>query len=86
MRSGAGHEGAGAKPARRKDGSKAAQRHHQMLVPELAPVIRALQQTHLWADRAVIALLYRLIPKVCRVRLRLIVSPDTVLRSLMDLA
>jgi putative transposase len=38
-----------------------------------------------WAGRAVIALLYRLIPKVCRVRMRLIVSPDTVLRWHRDL-
>lgn len=38
-----------------------------------------------WADRAVIALLHRLIPKARRVRLRLIVTPDTVLRWHRDL-
>jgi putative transposase len=38
-----------------------------------------------WADRALIALLHRLIPKARRVRLRLIVAPDTVLRWHRDL-
>jgi putative transposase len=39
-----------------------------------------------WADRALLAILLGVIPRARRHGLRMLVTPDTILRSLMDLS
>jgi putative transposase len=58
---------------------------HQLAVLQCQLTVTGKRPKLNWADRAVIALLYRLILQVRRVRMRLIVSPGTVLRWHRDL-
>jgi transposase len=53
---------------------------HQLAVLQRQLTVTGKRPKLNWADLAVIALLHTLIPKARRVRLRLIVTPDTVLR------
>jgi putative transposase len=58
---------------------------HQLAVLQRQLVSAGRRPRPDWADRAVIALLVSLVPKARRARLRLIVTPDTILRWHRDL-